>query len=69
MARVVGLGIAAATAATADAYCDDGYGYRGAPGPVHVAPGPGYYYRGGYGGYGYRSVVPADQHGHPLAGW
>jgi hypothetical protein len=67
VAGVVGLGIAAATAANANAYYDDGYGYYGAPGPVYVAPGPGYYYGGG--GYGYRSGVPADQHGHPLASW
>jgi hypothetical protein len=70
VAGVVGLGIAAATAANANAYYDDGYGYYGAPGPVYVAPGPGYYYGGGYGGgYGYRSGVPADQNGHPLASW
>ena len=50
VARVVGFGIAAATVANADAYCDNGYGYHGAPGPVYVAPGPGYYYGGG--GYG-----------------
>jgi hypothetical protein len=68
VAGVVGLGIAAA-AANSNAYYDDGYGYYGAPGPVYVAPGPGYYYGGGYGGYGYRSGVPADQHGHPLASW
>ena len=68
VAGVVGLGIAAA-AANSRAYYDDGYGYYGG-GPVYVAPAPGYYY-GGYGGYGgyYGSGVPADQHGHPLAGW
>jgi len=72
VAGVVGTGLAiagAAAAANSNAYYDDGYGYYGAPGPVYVVPGPGYYYGGGYGGYGYRSGVPADQHGHPLASW
>ncbi len=71
VAGVVGTGLAIAGAAAAsNAYYDDGYGYYGAPGPVYVAPGPGYYYGGGYGGgYGYRSGRPADQNGHPLASW
>jgi hypothetical protein len=47
VAGVVGLGIAAATAANSRAYYDDGYGYYGGGGPVYVAPGPY------YGGYGY----------------
>jgi hypothetical protein len=68
VAGVVGLGIAAAAAANSNAYYDDGYGYYGAPGPVYVAPGPGYYYGGGYGPY-YGSSVPRDQGGHPLASW
>src|SRR5271156_1428660 len=34
VAGVVGLGIAAATAANANAYYDGGYGYYDAPGPV-----------------------------------
>ncbi len=68
VAGVVGFGIAAAAAANANAYYDDGYGYYGG-GPVYVAPAPGpYYYGGGYGPY-YRSGVPSDQYGHPLANW
>jgi hypothetical protein len=71
VAGVVGTGLAIAGAAAAsNAYYDDGYGYYGGGGPVYVAPGPGYYYGGGYGGgYGYRSGRPADQNGHPLASW
>ena len=69
VAGVVGLGIAAAAAANSNAYYDDGYGYYGGGGPVYVVPAPSPYYYGGYGGYGYRSGVPADQYGHPLAGW
>ena len=69
VAGVVGLGIAAAAAANSNAYYDDGYGYYGAPAPVYVAPAPSPYYYGGYGGYGHRSGVPADQNGHPLASW
>jgi hypothetical protein len=72
-AVAVGTGLAiagAAAAANSNAYYDDGYGYYGGGGPVYVAPGPGYYYGGGYGGgYGYRSGRPADQNGHPLASW
>src|ERR1700729_1209684 len=71
VAGVVGTGLAIAGAAAAsNAYYDDGYGCYGGGGPVYVAPGPGYYYGGGYGGgYGYRSGRPADQNGHPLASW
>ena len=68
VAGVVGFGIAAAAAANANAYYDDGYGYYGG-GPVYVAPAPGPYYYGGYGGYGRYGGVPADQNGHPNAGW
>ncbi len=71
IAGVVGTGLAIAGAAAAsNAYYDDGYGYYGGGGPVYVAPAPSPYYYGGYGGYGgYRSGVPADQNGHPLASW
>ena len=72
VAGVVGTGLAiagAAAVANSNAYYDDGYGYYGGDGPVYVAPAPSPYYYGGYGGYGYRSGVPADQNGHPLAGW
>jgi hypothetical protein len=48
-AGIVGTGLAIAAAQNRRAYYDDYYG----GGPVYVAPGPGYYYGGGYGPYGY----------------
>jgi len=62
-AGIVGTGLAIAAAQNRRAYYDDYYGE-----PIYVAPVPGPYYYGGYGGpgYGYESTVPYVD---PNANW